>query len=288
MKNKEWYKSYSNVLCLIGILIIICIFYFLMNKDTLNSSDSILLTLISVIITSLISFYLGRHFSYDEGVKRLEGEATKALRRIIRIQQSAVRLKANCNRISDEIIYNLNVDSEQLLLLEYVQGISNGLDDLLGNIESSIDDWGDMLPDKVNELKKADSVQLINVDEVQKELRSLRDEYKGKIEESEGDTKKELREEWKQKHQELLSELKKDIAQIRAEASPHISPVDLLDSFPSSGTARASLSLSGYGSIPPSFTPGVSHIEIKSDPKEYISSAVEKKPKKNNKSEKKE
>jgi ElaB/YqjD/DUF883 family membrane-anchored ribosome-binding protein len=134
-------------------------------------------------------------------------------------------------------LYNSNLDSEQTLLLEYVNGISDGLQDLLGNIESSIDDWGDMLPDKVKGLKMAESEQLEIVNKFKNEMHSLLQEYKDKIKISKQDTAKGLKEELEQKSQEIFRELKKNITQIRTEVSPSISPIDLSASLPLSGSS---------------------------------------------------
>ena len=103
-----WYKSLPQTLCVIGEVFLFVILIFVWIKQTpISPSDSILLGIIGIIASAAISVYLAKHFSYGEALKRLEGEATKALRRIVTIKGSTLRLQRNCSRISENISSDL-------------------------------------------------------------------------------------------------------------------------------------------------------------------------------------
>jgi len=222
METKEWYKALSSYLCLIGLLIVIGIFYHLLTRETLSVSDSILLTFISVLISAGISLYLGRYYSYEEARKRIEGEATKALRRIICIKNSADRLRNNTDRIINVIILKYEKKEDQELLLEYFRGIHSQLLDLIGNIRYSIDDWADIVPKEVKEFKELEKKELEIYDEKLKEWDKITEQYADKLEKSKGKQLEHVRKEVEKQVQKLRSEYEREIVKMKAEASVSI------------------------------------------------------------------
>ena len=228
MQKKEWYKSLPVVLCLIGTVIVIGIFIYLWTRKTLSVNDSVLLNIITVVISVGISLYLGRYFSYEQARKRIEGEATKALRRIVRIKESTLRLQESCVRMMSKIDEDYEGMGEQKLLLEYFQGIHAQLSDLKGNVVSSIEDWGDMLPEEVQGLKRVETEELELLEQKLDEVNKVIEEAATQLNGAEGMQKELIEEALENKFQHLESEFSRKIDQMRKELSPTISAPDLL------------------------------------------------------------
>lgn len=200
----------SDILILIGSIFILLIFFYIASKDQLDKSDALLLNLISIIVTGLVSVFIGRYFSTQEAFKRLEGEATKALRRILRIKDAVINLKLNCARIAQGIRTDFKND-EQKILLEYVTGLHNQLTDLVNNVDSSIDDWGDMLPDKVRAIKESENELLKIVVKKHEELGELYAEYEKKIQQAGQDQRDLIERELEDKAKTLKKEFDTEI-----------------------------------------------------------------------------
>ena len=242
-KEKEeqiaWYKSLPQTLCLIGVVVLFLILAFVSFKETpMSPSDSILLVIIGIIASAGISFYLTKHFSYGEALKRVEGEAIKALRRIVSIKESTLRLQANCSRISDVISLDFDGD-EKKLLLEYFHGIRYQLADLHRNVNSSIDDWRDYLPDKVGKLIEAEKKQYEIIQVMEQKLIKLQEDYKKDLETAKEGSEKLLKEELDKNTQVIRLEFHNELAKAIA-TSPYIRPPNVPASLGSSGTSGIS------------------------------------------------
>ena len=235
MEKKKW--SLHVILFLIATIIVIGVFVYLWRKPTLSASDSILLTFLSV----GVSLYWGRYFSYEQARKRIEGEATKALRRIVRIKESTLRLQKTCERMMSEIAEDYEGMEEQKLLLEYFEGIHARLKDTLGNVDSSIDDWGDMLPKEVQGLKRAETEQLELLEQKLGERIKAFEEAATQLKGAEGVQKELIEEALENKFQYLESEFSRKIDQMRKEFSPTISAPDLVSGSSLSSFSQAVL-----------------------------------------------
>ena len=185
-----WYKSLSQTFCLLGALCIICIFIYLQTRQKIGVSETLLLMLISVILSAGISAYLTRYVSYDQALKRIEGEAKKALRRIDSIYASAERLNDNIGRIITFVELKFGKKGEKELLMEFFSGIQSQVLDLIGNIQYSIQDWGDIVPKEVAGRRDLEKKKLELYEKRQMEIMKLVKQYK---EESEKDGKVEIK-----------------------------------------------------------------------------------------------
>jgi hypothetical protein len=206
----------SDILILIGSIFVLLILIYIMIKAQLDKSDALLLNFISVVITCLVSVFIGRYFSVEEAFKRLEGEATKALRRILRIKDATINLKLNCVRIAQGIRNHFD-DDEQKILLEYINGLNNQLTDLLNNVDSSIDDWGDMLPDKVRIIKESENELFRIVMKKHEELGELYNEYEKKLQQAGQDQRDLIQEELDDKAKNIKKEFDAEIAKKKME-----------------------------------------------------------------------
>jgi len=215
-KKMALYQKLPETLCVMGAIVVVGIFVYLFSTEKLGAIHSILLNFASLVITCAISIYLGKHFTAQEAYKRMEGEATKALRRIMRIKDATIRLQENCRRMITEVTHDFS-GNEKKLLNEYFNGIHNQLADILGNVDSSIDDWGDMLPDKVRSIKEAENESLKIILKKQEQFEELFNEYKNKLETAGKEQREGLERELDKKASNLKRELETEITQKRLE-----------------------------------------------------------------------
>jgi hypothetical protein len=214
-QDKKWYETIGGVISIISGLTVFAIIVYLIFAPSLPASTNLMLTLIGIYASAQVSYILGKKGSFGEAQERIKGEANKALRRIIGVRQSALRLRENVDRITSTVSANDREIGGAELVLEYFGGIYRQLSDLLENVNSSIEDWRDIVPEQVKGLREAEAKQYELFEKKLLDLEGVRADYESRIHEGDEKLKAIVEEEVRKKTLEIEAKYRAELARLK-------------------------------------------------------------------------
>lgn len=228
-KLPVWVKDISirNMFLILGILYVVGIVVYsaiVASRRSLTSLEVVFLTVLGILVSTLISYFSGQKALRDEVTKGLRGEAEKALRRIIVISQSAGRIFQNV-KVKMEDFANLSetkTKKSNELIYQYFYELANQIEDLIANIDASVEDWRDILPEKVGILdEQKRKIAEANERAIQ-ERNELIKKYQKELEKYKKDDSKikEIKEDLREELALKLGEFQAEIAKIKSQYAP--------------------------------------------------------------------
>jgi len=213
-----WIKNFRNILYLLGILCIPGIFVIggiVTSRGKLNSFEFYLLSVFLVLVSGLLAYFPGQKEHEEQAKRRFKGEAEKALRRIIVISDSAGRIFQNVQEKLDEFTDSSEVKTKKSneLIYEYFYGIGTQMQHLIVNIDASVEDWRDILPEELRMIHERRKKYVEANTRAIQEIKKYREELR-KYKKDDSETK-EIVGDFKSEFALKIGELQAEIEKIR-------------------------------------------------------------------------